>query len=581
MTADCGKEQYLDDPTRLELEMTRSKPVSNPPGNAPVAISSELPADAAADMPPVAEPCPPPVADLIIDAATNAAAPIAESAPPEPYLEALDYLYQRINYEKTFSSQYSPDNFRLDRMRQLASLLGDPHLQYPVIHIAGTKGKGTVSQLLAASLTACGHKTGLYTSPHLLALEERFQIDQKPATTQQIVELVDSVKDAAERLEREGSGRPTFFELTTAMGFLHFARSKVDCVVLEVGLGGRLDSTNICSPTVCVITSIGMDHQKQLGNTISAIASEKAGIIKGPVPVICSARHPEAQEVITRRAQDWNAPLRLIGRDFSVDWRVLPSRSEQPTAEIMSADARLPTPDTRPQAVAEVDFKAGPGWESQRVCSRLLGRHQADNLAAAIATLGQLSQLGWKLDPSRWSKALGETQPPARLQLVGNLPTRIVDTAHNIDSIAAGMEAVGVHFPDKECTAIFASSRDKDYRGMLRQIAASAKNLVLTQYLNNPRALPLSELQQAAREELQALGNNTNCHLWSAETPAQAWELALRITESSSGLVLATGSFFLAAELLATADLHWVMQSQRAISSSSPGTTLDGCEPSA
>ncbi|MCR9293114.1 MAG: bifunctional folylpolyglutamate synthase/dihydrofolate synthase [bacterium] len=562
--------------------MTRSKPVSNPPGNAPAAISSELPATAAADMPPVAEPCPPPATDLIIEAATNSATLTAESVASEPYREALDYLYQRINYEKTFSSQYNPDNFRLDRMRHLASLLGDPHLQYPVIHVAGTKGKGTVSQLLAAGLTACGLKTGLYTSPHLLALEERFQIDQKPATAQQIVELVDSVKEAAECLERQGSGRPTFFELTTAMGFLHFARSKVDCVVLEVGLGGRLDSTNICSPTACVITSIGMDHQKQLGNTISAIASEKAGIIKSPVPVICSARHPEAQKVITRRAQDWNAPLRLIGRDFSVDWRALSSRSEQPTdAEIMPPECRPPTPVTRPQAVAEVDFKAEPGWESQRVCSRLLGRHQADNFAAAIATLGQLSQLGWKLDPSRWSKALGETQPPARLQLVGNLPIRIVDTAHNLDSIAAGMEAVGLHFPDKECTAIFASSRDKDYRGMLRQIAATAKNLVLTQYLNNPRALPLSELQQAAREELQALGDNTNCHLWYSETPAQAWELSLRITESSSGLVLATGSFFLAAELLATADLQWVMQTPHGISSSSPDTTRDGCEPSA
>ncbi len=208
------------------------------------------------------------------------------------YEATIRWLYERINYEKTGHAPYSDANYRLDRMRRLLAELDDPHLAAPVIHIAGTKGKGSTASFVSQMLTAAGFRTGLYTSPHLLRLEERFQFNNQPCTSQQLVELVEETHAAADRLEAAGGGKATFFELTTAVAMLFFAKQKAQAVVLEVGLGGRLDSTNVCQPALCVITTIGLDHQAQLGNSIASIAGEKAGIIKLGIPVVSSARHP-------------------------------------------------------------------------------------------------------------------------------------------------------------------------------------------------------------------------------------------------------------------------------------------------
>ncbi len=240
------------------------------------------------------------------------------------YDQAVEFLYSRINYEKTGHASYSSDNYRLDRMRRLLELVGNPQSAYPIVHIAGTKGKGTTATVTAALLTACGLRVGTYTSPHLRRIEERIRFQGVPCTNTEFANLAQRMRSAAEQIEAEGGGKPTFFELTTAMGMLHFADKQCDIVVLEVGLGGRLDSTNVCQPTVCVITSISFDHQAQLGNTIEAIAGEKAGIIKPRVPVVCSARDPIAQQVVSDRCDLQQSLMYMVDRDFAIQWRPLP-----------------------------------------------------------------------------------------------------------------------------------------------------------------------------------------------------------------------------------------------------------------
>jgi dihydrofolate synthase/folylpolyglutamate synthase len=231
-----------------------------------------------------------------------------------------DFLLRRINYERTTTVPYLSADFKLDRMRRLMSLLGDPHLGLKAIHIAGTKGKGSTAAMVAQILQSAGHRTGLYTSPHLDRIEERIQIDGQPCPADRFQALANQVEPAVEKLDAEaaavGANGPTFFEVTTAMAFLHFAQANVAAAVLEVGLGGRLDSTNVCQPEVCIITSISFDHTRQLGGTLAAIAGEKAGIIKPHIPIVSGVVSPEPREVIATRAHELNAPLIQRGVDY-------------------------------------------------------------------------------------------------------------------------------------------------------------------------------------------------------------------------------------------------------------------------
>lgn len=466
---------------------------------------------------------------------------------PHDYQSALELLYGRINYEKTSGTPYNAQNFRLDRMREILKHLDNPHERYPIIHVAGTKGKGTTATLLYDALRANQMRAGLYTSPHLVRLEERFRLDGRECTQSELVELTRQTYEAVRKVEQDGWGCPTFFEMTTAMGFLYFAQQKADCVVLEVGLGGRLDSTNICLPVLSVITSISMDHQAQLGDTIEAIAGEKAGIIKPGVPVLSTAGSPEARQVISRVASEKAATLYLLDRDFSATWNAL--------AEIdWSSDSHLTT------SVASVHYRAShpdlAGSLAESVwTTRMLGRHQAQNLAGAVTALAWLSsQAGWRIDPELTRQALAESHAEARLQILGHQPTRIIDTAHNPASISAGLQAMDDHFADRRRTIVFACSRDKDYRAMLRQILPTCSRLICTTFLTNPRAVSADSLQSCALQLVESLQleqistGSVEC----IENPGDAWRLAIR-ESASTDLVVAMGSFFLAAELL---ELH-------------------------
>lgn len=451
------------------------------------------------------------------------------------YEQAIRQLYQRINYEKIGHAPYSDANYRLDRTRKLLSCLGDPHLAAPVVHIAGTKGKGSTATFLSELLAAAGYRTGLYTSPHIVKLEERFRVNGQPCTADGLVALADQTLVAAKRVEADGGGRATFFELTTALAFLHFAQQKAQVAVIEVGLGGRLDSTNVCQPTACVITSIGLDHQAQLGYTIAEIAGEKAGIIKSGIPVISSARHPDARRVIADVAASRNAPLRLIAEDFDCTWTPL-----EPTASTANAVACCHfVPRYIPSLLGT------SVWDLS-----LLGAHQADNLGAALATMDLLAEQGWNIPLAPLPPAVSRTQVPARLQIVDRQPWRLVDTAHNPDSIAATLSALDTHFADAPLTIIFAASRDKDVEAMLQTLHSRCGRLILTQYHNNPRGMPLEELTEIAQRVFSRSDSKQSVQWSTAPTPAAAWQLAVE-SAAPTDVVCATGSFFLAAELLA------------------------------
>ena len=477
-----------------------------------------------------------------------------EQIDPAIYQAAIGFLYSRINYEKGHAS-YSASNYRLDRMRRLLELIDNPQNRYQIVHVAGTKGKGTASNAIAALLHACGFRVGVYTSPHLLRLEERIHCIGRDCTAAELVSLVDRMRHAADVLETEGSERPTFFELTTAMGMLRFAEVGCDYVVLEVGLGGRLDSTNVCQPAVCAITSISLDHQAQLGDTIAEIAGEKAGIIKHAIPVVSTARHPDARSVISRTAGNQDATLYLIDRDFDVEWQPIldndelarnndPARAYDPARALVDYRTSLPN-----------SWLGNGQWRLP-----LLGRHQADNLACALTVLDVLSR-SWTRPRATLldlQSAILHLKVPARLQVVGNSPIQIIDTAHNPASITATMDALDVHFPNKPRTIVFASSRDKDFEEMLQILIARSQRIVLTAYQNNVRGVPLADLQataQAVAQQLtaasKALNNSVHiAQILSASDAKEAWQLAKRSTAANE-ILCGTGSFFLAAELLA------------------------------
>ncbi len=450
---------------------------------------------------------------------------------------ALEFLLGRINYERTSTVPYRSGEFKLDRMRALLALLGDPHLALRAVHIAGTKGKGSTASMIAAVLIAAGYSTGLYTSPHLERLEERFLVDGRQCTDHEFVRLAAEVQATVVELDRAtasagvASPGPTFFEVTTAMALLHFARSKVEAAVLEVGLGGRLDSTNVCRPEVCVITSISFDHTKQLGSTLKAIATEKAGIIKPGIPVVSGVVADEPRRAIRQAATESVAPLLERGIDFDAAGR--------PQSTIGCSAG---------QCFDYWENLAGQSWTLADIQLPLLGDHQAANAATALAALRRLIHRGWNLPEAALRRGLAQTRCDARIEWIRGQPNVILDVAHNVASIQALVDVVQREFPSGKRVLVFASSRDKDVPGMLRLLLPQFDQIVLTRYLVNPRAMEVEELHSLARETVSD-GGSRRPVIAVEPDPIAAWHLAQKLA-ASNDLICIAGSFFLAAELL-------------------------------
>lgn len=460
---------------------------------------------------------------------------------------AIAWLYSRINYEATPPARRGRQALKLQRMLELSERLGGPGLSIPTIHIAGTKGKGSTAAMTASILHAAGYRTGLFTSPHLEQIEERFCVDGSIATQSEFVELVHVVRPVVEEMDaacvtRGGRGGscqlpqlfgPTFFEICTALALLHFERRQVEAIVLEVGLGGRLDATNICRPSVCAITSISYDHTRQLGNTLAEIAREKAGIIKPGVPIVSGVTSPEPRAVIEQIAAERGAPLIQLGRDFAFDYR-------------------LGGPDTGNGALwSTFDYVPANNAADGRLVGLplpLLGEHQAANAAVTLAMIKELMRQGWKISKESLHDGFSQIRLPARAEIVRQGPTVLLDTAHNVASVRALANVLPTLSPVRRRRLVFAATQDKDVAGMLEVLLPLFDTVWLTQYKSNPRGVPLEQLTRYVEGCRAKLRSGLPHRVYAYESPLEAWQAAAAAADSDD-LICITGSFFLAAEL--------------------------------
>lgn len=385
----------------------------------------------------------------------------------EAYKSALNYIYSFLDFSLTHQAQIAPERFELERMFDFLAKLGNPQETYPSIHIAGTKGKGSVASHCAAALQAAGYKTGLYTSPHLHDFRERIQVNGEMISMSAFAEVVSQLKPAVET-----TPGLTSYELQTAIAFVFFAEQKVDCAVLEVGMGGRLDSTNVVTPLVSVITSISYDHMHVLGDTLADIAGEKGGIIKPGVPVVSSPQVPEALNVLENIANDKDAPFHLVGRDFP--YQIKDRRLSGQSFQVMVDE----TP---------IEFETG-----------LLGDHQVENAVTAYAALIQAQASGLVVDDEAVRRGFNQIRWPGRFEVVNERPAVVFDGAHNRDSARRLIRTAETYFPGKPITLVFGAMEDKDIAGMFEELLPKCKRVIFTS-ADHPRAAKLAVLKNLAQ----------------------------------------------------------------------------------
>lgn len=347
-------------------------------------------------------------------------------------------------------------------MQEALALRGNPHRGLRYVHIGGTNGKGSVAAMVARILTAARHRSGLYTSPHLHRFVERIRIDGRPASERRVARRLTELREV---FSQPGAPQLSFFETATLLAFETFQEYHCEMVALEVGLGGRLDATNVVMPDVTVITRIALDHERILGREVGQIAAEKAGILKPGVPLVCSVRTSPAREVIEARARELEVPVWWIDADFSA----------------------------RPARRGRIDVRVGREW-TERVRVPLLGAHQVDNAATAVAAAFALRTRGFQVDDDAIREGIARTRWPGRLERIAGTPPVILDSAHNPDGCMALASYLSAHRPAGNRVLVFGAMRDKDIESMLQALDGLIDVYVFTEPSGIPRAAPAEAL---------------------------------------------------------------------------------------
>ena len=476
------------------------------------------------------------------------------------YKKAVDRLLSLADFERKSRANQPPD-WHLRRVERLMEMLGKPHLATPVIHVAGSKGKGSTCAMIASGLKAAGFRTGLYTSPHLHTFTERIRIDGENISRRDFTKLIDDLWPQVEAIERAGDlGVVSVFEMLTAMAFVHF-RDNADIAVIETGLGGRLDATNVVEPEVAVITSISRDHVKILGDKISLIAREKAGIIKPSVPTVVAKNHPVTWNVIRERATEVGTEVvsacattkvadtetemsEGLRQEFVVKrWRQ-PRNWDEASEGEETTSVLHPLPD--------------PGLADVRVRTKLLGSHQIDNARTAVTVFNVLYRRGLAFDVNAAIKGISATEWPCRTEMLDlpSWPTIVLDGAHNDASVKALRETLEKHDIartvaggenrsgtgiDLPYILIVGATEGHDHRAMTRELASSAVCTIATQS-RHPKAVPSSRIARVI----------SDAGLPSLQQPDvdSALRYASEIVEKRPeiGMIIVTGSLFIAAE---------------------------------
>lgn len=429
------------------------------------------------------------------------------------FTEAVGYLYSLGNEIQTMK-------LGLESIRLLAGEFEHPEQRIPAVHIAGTNGKGSTAAMTDAILRCAGYKTGFYSSPHLVSITERVRVDGEPIPESDFARLANRVRGAGERLVATGrlQSMPSFFEQMTMIAWLRFAEVPVDLVVLEVGMGGRLDATNICRPVMTAITPIGMDHQKFLGDTLAAIAGEKAGILKPGVPVVVAPMKGEALATIKARALEVGAPV------LDVEQRVR-------AADLFRIEVSDDAGALRHIGKCHLSYRSSRAEYAAWI--NLRGRHQAINALTAIHIAEQMNRAGFRIPLAAVNEGLHRVVWPGRLEIVER-PPLMLDGAHNIAGILTLRAFIDEYLRELPITLVFGVMKDKDVEQMTGLIFPAAERIILTK-VSYPRAAAPSEIPAPP-------------HAMMTESVPEALELAERITPPD-GLIVVCGSLYLIGEV--------------------------------
>ncbi len=456
------------------------------------------------------------------------------------YQEAIAYLYSLSDFERTGQYTRNPAE-NLPREACLLTQLGNPQQNYTCTLIAGTKGKGSTAAFIEQVLRQAGLRTGLYTQPDLHTFRERIRVNGRLISELETAALLSEIRPVVEQIQHEQQFGPFItYEVATALALLHFSRQRVQHAVLEVGLGGRLDATNVTQPLVSVITSISYDHMQILGNTLTSIATEKAGIIKPGGLVVTSAQSPEALLAIAAVCRSQHANLVRVG----------PSSADPATAEVnaghlpaLSYTYRLEMRTEQRQTFTI----GGPEHTYEELEIPLAGDHQLENATVALATLEMLRKRGVSWDETALRAGFQATHWPARIEVIGHSPTIVVDGAHNTDSMQKLLQALRASFTGERLIIVLSATQDKDLVGIV-QALASVDIVILTR-MANPRAATIEQLKSVFTEHAPRVS------MYTAASSSQAMDLALDLANHND-LICATGSLYVAAEVLRWSASH-------------------------